>query len=163
MGLDQYAFAVPCDDAKGLPDVEAKMPDTAEKVWQWRKHANLHGWMEHLYRTRGGGGDFNCQTVRLALHDLDQLELDIISHALPYTEGFFLVSPRQRMTPTRWRSSRLRGSASKTTASSTTTHGGDSCHPNHSPRKRAFFFHQPLERSNHDCKETHQHAIDRTR
>jgi len=89
MGLDQYAFAVPCDDAKGLPDVEAKLPDTADKVWQWRKHANLQGWMEHLYRTRGGGGDFNCKTVRLALHDLDQLELDIISHALPYTEGFF--------------------------------------------------------------------------
>lgn len=89
MGLDQYAFAVPCADATGLPDVEAKMPDTAEKLWQWRKHANLQGWMEQLYRSRGGGDVFNCKTVRLALHDLDQLELDIISHSLPETEGFF--------------------------------------------------------------------------
>lgn len=55
----------------------------------WRKHPNLQGWMEELWRNRGNDGEFNCVDVELSLEDLDELERDLDSDALPETEGFF--------------------------------------------------------------------------
>lgn len=60
------------------------------QIFQWRKHPNLHGWMENLYYRKGGKSDsFNCVTLRLDLKDLKELELAIREHSLPLTEGFF--------------------------------------------------------------------------
>ena len=54
----------------------------------WRKFNNLHGWMEHLYRSKGGKGeDFNCDNVNLNLEDLDQLSEEAAE--LEPTSGFF--------------------------------------------------------------------------
>jgi hypothetical protein len=56
----------------------------------WRKHPDLHGWMEKLYREKGGAAQsFNCVRMVLAATDLDRLEADIKESRLPDTEGFF--------------------------------------------------------------------------
>ena len=55
----------------------------------WRKHPNLQGFMEELYREKGGEGEFNCEDVELTLDDLDALEQTLDDEALPETVGFF--------------------------------------------------------------------------
>ncbi len=62
----------------------------AAELHYWRKHPNLHGWMEALYYEKGGSSDrFNCVPVVLSAGDLDRLEADVKGGDLPYTEGFF--------------------------------------------------------------------------
>lgn len=85
MGLDMYAYTT-----KEKPDSLAGFhPKQARQIFYWRKHPNLHGWMENLYRKNGGEAKFNCQTVFLTADDLDQLEADVRGKKLPHTEGFF--------------------------------------------------------------------------
>lgn len=56
----------------------------------WRKFNALHGWMESLYRRKGGvSKDFNCDTVRLTLENLDELFADASNKRLAPTAGFF--------------------------------------------------------------------------
>jgi hypothetical protein len=56
----------------------------------WRKFNHLHGWMESLYRSKGGTDpNFNCNNVRLDLQDLDRLESMASLKALAPTQGFF--------------------------------------------------------------------------
>jgi hypothetical protein len=90
MGLDQYAYH--CDasalDTKQVDFEECDLE--AKQIQCWRKHPDLQGWMEALYREKGGmAKDFNCTTVRLLAEDLDRLEVDIKNSALPKTTGFF--------------------------------------------------------------------------
>ena len=68
--------------------VDFKVAD-ATLIHQWRKHPNLHGWMEELYRAKGGERSFNCTTVQLTAEDLDRLEAAIRTRELPATVGFF--------------------------------------------------------------------------
>ncbi len=86
MGLDMYAFKT----RQPVPAVDFKVPDDAERIATWRKHPNLHGWMEELYYQRGGKGpDFDCDTLRLDAADIDALEVDVMAGQLPHTSGFF--------------------------------------------------------------------------
>lgn len=96
MGLDMYAFAAPARrlvNAETGVDVEvATKEDAATRVElaYWRKHPNLHGWMERLYREKGGAAEvFNVVGVRLVEADLDALQAAVESGALPPTDGFF--------------------------------------------------------------------------
>lgn len=75
MGLDQYGSA----RKEGEPEQE---------LAYWRKHPNLQGWMEQLYREKGGEGVFNCVDVELTFEDLEKLETAIEDAELPSTEGF---------------------------------------------------------------------------
>lgn len=94
MGLDQYAFAV---NKALIPDEFDKLPEDIprEELAYWRKHPNLHGWMESLWRSKLEDEDgleygaFNCVAVELTEADLDELEKDIRSAVLPHTTGFF--------------------------------------------------------------------------
>jgi len=62
----------------------------AKEIAYWRKHPDLHGWMENLYREKGGREQsFNGDLVVLTLADLDRLEEDILRKNLPKTTGFF--------------------------------------------------------------------------
>jgi hypothetical protein len=62
----------------------------AKEIAYWRKHPDLHGWMENLYREKGGREKpFNGDLVVLTLADLDRLEDDILGGNLPKTTGFF--------------------------------------------------------------------------
>ena len=85
MGLDMYAMTT-----MQKPDkpVDFKAEDAGD-LHYWRKHPNLHGWMEELYREKGGTEQFNCVPVQITAEDLDRLEADIISGDLPDTTGFF--------------------------------------------------------------------------
>lgn len=92
MGLDMYAFAVKADSF-GDRVVDAVMDDDAVQISYWRKFNALHGWMEDLYRLKGGAKDsFNCTTVRLDLKDLDRLEMDTGNNKLVPRNGFFFGS-----------------------------------------------------------------------
>ena len=92
MGLDMYAWKVKAEDALGdfsiAKDEEGQ--SKIEEMFYWRKHHDLHGWMENLYRQKGGEKDsFNCVPVRLTEDDLFELEQDVRRKELPETTGFF--------------------------------------------------------------------------
>lgn len=86
MGLDMYAHYL--HDAPAKP-VDFEVENYGE-LHYWRKHPNLHGWMERLYREKGGqDAAFNCVNLLLTAQDLDRLEADIRAGNLPPTSGFF--------------------------------------------------------------------------
>ena len=104
MGLDMYAYVAARAgqqdefyegselDKESGEYVNAKVTKPIEIAY-WRKHPNLHGWMEQLYRERGGEGDFNGDELELTWEDLEQLEKDIKQSHLPETSGFFFGDP----------------------------------------------------------------------
>ena len=86
MGLDMYAFKT----RQAVPETDFEAPDDVELITQWRKHPDLHGWMRQLYDVRGGQSDeFDGDTVRLDLADIDALEKAVLAGMLPETHGFF--------------------------------------------------------------------------
>ena len=92
MGLDMYVWRVKAADvvnefriAEDTKDGDNKI----EEIFYWRKHHDLHGWMENLYNSKGGTDIFNCRKLRLTLEDLDQLQRDVVLNKLPQTKGFF--------------------------------------------------------------------------
>jgi hypothetical protein len=89
MGLDMYAWRVKAENAVGDFDFNGNDENKPIELFYWRKHHDLHGWMENLYESKGGDHEFNCIPVRLTLEDLDNLEKDIRSKMLPETRGFF--------------------------------------------------------------------------
>jgi hypothetical protein len=95
MGLDMYAFTVSAKDAgDNVVDLETNYGTENElaktELFYWRKFNALHGWMEDLYRIKGGAKEsFNCTTVRLTANDLDRLEMDTGNNKLVPVNGFF--------------------------------------------------------------------------
>jgi hypothetical protein len=86
MGLEMYA----CKTRERIAQPVDFWVNDAELIQRWWKHPNLHGWMEILYREKGGKRPhFNCDTVLLTQQDLDRLESDIRRDVLPDTDGFF--------------------------------------------------------------------------
>ena len=102
MGLDMYAYTM---DTKPEKETDFTEPDTSNE-WQlwaaadydqskepylhyWRKHPNLHGWMERLYYEKGGQDAEFVGPVHLTLEDLARLENALLVHELPETSGFF--------------------------------------------------------------------------
>ena len=96
MGLDMYAYKV-VDPENPSPihllteaDYMPLEGMQSEELWYWRKHPNLHGWMEHLYYKKGGKAEsFNSVNVVLTKEDLNELENCINAKNLPHTAGFF--------------------------------------------------------------------------
>ena len=104
MGLDMYAYVAVKegqqrefyesaefdDDAKDFVNKTVEQP---REIAYWRKHPNLHGWMEQLWNSRNGGNcdsaNFNGIELELTWEDLEVLELDVIGGTLPNTTGFF--------------------------------------------------------------------------
>ena len=71
MGLDQYAAV-------------------GDSNYQWRKHPQLHEYMEKIWRARGGKGEFNCVELQLTQSDIKGLVEAIENNNLPKGEaGFF--------------------------------------------------------------------------
>lgn len=93
MGLDMYAWAVPanqCKEAQVDYQPSKEEQSNTDELAYWRKVNHLHGWMERLYRHKGGTGtDFNCDSVRLNEEDLTALEQATNQEQLPHTPGFF--------------------------------------------------------------------------
>lgn len=100
MGLDMYAYVAARagqqnefyegaewdEDSGNMVNPAVNKP---RELAYWRKHPNLHGWMERLWRERGGDGDFNGDELELTAEDLDNLEYDVQNNHLPPTSGFF--------------------------------------------------------------------------
>ena len=112
MGLDMYAYvasragqqnafydtAVFDSDAKEYVNSNVTKP---REIAYWRKHPNLHGWMESLWKRklhqanmeqpddRGWGSAFNGIELELTWEDLDKLEQAVKHCQLPKTTGFF--------------------------------------------------------------------------
>lgn len=111
MGLDMYAYSAARAgqykdhwEQGSYDDVgtrgEFVSPVTKPKeIAYWRKHPNLHGWMEQLWRNKGAPADedddisFNGIELELTWEDLEMLEDDIEQGALPGTSGFFFGDP----------------------------------------------------------------------
>jgi hypothetical protein len=89
MGLDMYAYSA--------AEANQEYTNTTELAY-WRKHPNLHGWMEQLWRSKNNTGDltdpmFNGVELELNWEDLDRLERDVRLNLLPATAGFFFGNP----------------------------------------------------------------------
>jgi hypothetical protein len=106
MGLDMYAYAAA---RAGQQDEYNEQegdwnPETREWVTKdllpkpreiayWRKHPNLHGWMERLAESKDlEYGSFNGVELELTWADIDALEQAVTHKQLPATTGFFFGS-----------------------------------------------------------------------
>ena len=104
MGLDMYAYTAAragqqrefyesADFDETSKDFVSNSVTRPREIAYWRKHPNLHGWMEQLWNKRNGGNqdgsNFNGIELELTYEDLEILELDIIAGTLPGTSGFF--------------------------------------------------------------------------
>jgi len=88
MGLDMYAYIA----SKADTDYD----DTSrQEIAYWRKHPNLHGWMEQLWQKKNPEdmSTFNGIELELTWDDLDELERAIRHGQLPNTEGFLFGNP----------------------------------------------------------------------
>lgn len=60
------------------------------EIAYWRKHPNLHGWMEKLAEQKNlKYNSFNGIELELTAEDLDELERAVTHSQLPATSGFF--------------------------------------------------------------------------
>lgn len=98
MGLDMYAYRINAGilNDNDQIDLAGKIitDDQASNVGDhgfayWRKFNALHGWMEQLYRSKGGTKEFNCTQVRLMPDDIARLESMALAKALVPVAGFF--------------------------------------------------------------------------
>ena len=111
MGLDQYAYVAAragqnsewWDGAELDADTRDYRNDKVTKPRElayWRKHPNLQGWMESLWKRRmhesnqdipesEWGSSFNGIELELTAEDLDELERAVKKRKLPATSGFF--------------------------------------------------------------------------
>lgn len=95
MGLDMWMFSVRPEHVvsnKGHTLTVSERASESKQVTElayWRKHHDLHGWMEQLYNSKGGAEEFNCINLPLTSEDLDALESSIKNRELPETTGFF--------------------------------------------------------------------------
>ena len=88
MGLDMYACKTNKENIKNAVTIidERKL----KEVYYWRKHPNLHGWFENLYRNKGGDSkEFNCNYLEITKDDINELEKVVNQKGLPYTTGYF--------------------------------------------------------------------------
>ena len=111
MGLDQYAYVAAragqreewWDGAELDPAtkdyVNHKVTQPRELAY-WRKHPNLQGWMESLWKHKmhqanrdieesEWDSSFNGIELELTAEDLDALERAVKKRQLPKTSGFF--------------------------------------------------------------------------
>ena len=103
MGLDQYAYvAARSNERSEFYESEGEfingewvVPGKAKprEIAYWRKHPNLHGWMQKLWEAKGGNGDFNGDELELTWEDIDNLEKAVKKRKLPTTSGFFFGNP----------------------------------------------------------------------
>ena len=82
MGLDMYAYTA----AKAGAEYETGQRELA----YWRKHPNLHGWMERLAESKNlKYSTFNGVELELTWEDIENLEQAVTHQQLPSTSGFF--------------------------------------------------------------------------
>ena len=93
MGLDQYAYTAAKNNQYREFYDNGNVSEPKEIAY-WRKHPNLHGWMEKLWVEKGYPGGsaedmFNGIELELTWEDLDRLKYAVENGELPGTTGFF--------------------------------------------------------------------------
>jgi hypothetical protein len=101
MGLDMYAYVAQRANQRDefyegaefnetTREYENKTTTKPRELAYWRKHPNLHGWMELLAEQKKLKYDsFNGIELELTWEDLDALEHAVKHNRLPGTSGFF--------------------------------------------------------------------------
>lgn len=101
MGLDMYAYVAAKAGQQGefyetavfdkaTGDYTSPTVNKPREIAYWRKHPNLHGWMEKLAERKNlNYGSFNGVELELTHEDLDELERAVTHGQLPGTRGFF--------------------------------------------------------------------------
>ena len=114
MGLDMYAYVATREgqqreyyDGAEWDEITKDFVNTKtnkpREIAYWRKHPNLHGWMEQLWRNKkylvqptnasapvqSDSDTFNGIEIELTAEDLDELERAVVHKKLPSTRGFF--------------------------------------------------------------------------
>ena len=101
MGLDMYAYVAQKEGQQNeyyegaefdseLKDYVNKKVSKPRELAYWRKHPNLHGWMERLAESKNlVYGSFNGVELELTWADIDALEQAVTHKQLPATSGFF--------------------------------------------------------------------------
>ena len=103
MGLDMYAYVATRagqQEEYWQQDADVNTVAKPREIAYWRKHPNLHGWMEQLWENKGRPGSapdhpfgdgamFNGIELELTAEDLDALERAVVHGQLPSTHGFF--------------------------------------------------------------------------
>ena len=114
MGLDMYAYVAAragqqndfyegAEFDENAREYVNKSVSRPRELAYWRKHPNLHGWMEQLWRDKKytvqptdasesvdpESDTFNGIEIELTWEDLDALEKDVLGGNLPATRGFF--------------------------------------------------------------------------
>ena len=74
-------------------ETEQRTVSRPREIAYWRKHPNLHGWMQQLWESKGNTGSFNGDELELTWEDLDALEQAVVQAQLPTTGGFFFGDP----------------------------------------------------------------------
>ena len=107
MGLDQYAYIAAKANQQDEFYKDAVYDETVKQyvnpnitkpreIAYWRKHPNLHGWMEQLAEQKGlEYNSFNGIELELTWEDIDRLEKDIKAGSVAElgTTGFFFGDP----------------------------------------------------------------------
>jgi len=75
-------------------ETQSSTVEKPRELAYWRKHPNLHGWMEQLWRRKmamepSADPTFNGVELELTWDDLDELEQAVTNGVLPSTSGFF--------------------------------------------------------------------------
>jgi hypothetical protein len=101
MGLDMYAYVAAKAGQQNEFYEGAEFDETTREfvnktttkpreIAYWRKHPNLHGWMERLAEQKNLKYEsFNGIEMELSAEDLDELERAVTHGQLPATGGFF--------------------------------------------------------------------------
>ena len=107
MGLDMYAyvgtqgqrdaFYEGSEWDKELGEYVNPTVSKPRELAYWRKHPNLHGWMEQLWIQKTNAqtdrddrdSGFNGVELELTWEDIERLEQAILGNTLPHTQGFF--------------------------------------------------------------------------
>ena len=109
MGLDMYAYVAARAGQQAEYYEGSEWNDTAKdyvnttvnkprEIAYWRKHPNLHGWMERLAEQKKLGYDsFNGIEMELTAEDLDELERAVTHSQLPATSGFFFGDNKDQL------------------------------------------------------------------
>ena len=109
MGLDMYAYVATREGQQRDYYEGAEWNDTAKdyvntkvnkprEIAYWRKHPNLHGWMERLAEQKKLSYDsFNGIEMELTAEDLDELERAVTHRQLPATSGFFFGDNKDQL------------------------------------------------------------------
>lgn len=91
MGLDQFVYfrkireKCKYEDTCPYKDIIDEYAYSKDEDMYFRKNRHLQGFMERLYKEKGGKGEFNCKQVEVTKEDLHKLT----RASLKDDKGFF--------------------------------------------------------------------------